>query len=50
MAAGIGRRADNPSLLPLDYGRNLLVVLGLIALVAALTVIALRLRESRRRG
>ncbi|MEV7806914.1 hypothetical protein AB0O28_28580 [Microbispora sp. NPDC088329] len=50
MVAGIGRRADNPSLLPLDYGRNLLVVLGLIALVTALTVIALRLRESRRRG
>lgn len=48
MVAGIGRRADNPSLLPLDYGRNLLVVLGLIALVTALTVIAGRLR--RRRG
>ncbi len=50
MVAGIGRRADNSSLLPLDYGRNLLVVLGLIALVTALTMIALRLRGSRRRG
>ncbi|MFG1865247.1 hypothetical protein [Microbispora bryophytorum] len=50
MVAGIGRRADNPSLLPLDYGRNLLVVLGLIALVTALTTIALRLRGTRRRG
>ena len=49
MVAGIGRRADNPSILPLDYGRNLLVVLGLIALVTALIMIALRLRGNRRR-
>ncbi|MBX6384504.1 MAG: hypothetical protein IRZ07_16280 [Microbispora sp.] len=49
MVAGIGRRADNPSLLPLDYGRNLLVVLSLIALGTALTAIAGRLRARRRR-
>ena len=48
MVTGLGRRADNPSLLPLDYGRNLLVVLGLVALVTALAAIATRLR--RRRG
>ncbi|MEU8175194.1 hypothetical protein AB0C14_20130 [Microbispora hainanensis] len=48
MVSGLGRRADNPSLLPLDYGRNLLVVLGLVALVTAIAAIATRLR--RRRG
>ncbi|MEU6424364.1 hypothetical protein ABZ860_00595 [Microbispora sp. NPDC046973] len=50
MVTGFGRRADNPSLLPLDYGRNLLVVLGLVALVTALAAIAVRLRAKRRRG
>ncbi|WP_169949642.1 hypothetical protein [Microbispora sp. H11081] len=50
MVTGFGRRADNPSLLPLDYGRNLLVVLGLIALVTAFATIAVRLRAGRRRG
>nr|WP_225311432.1 hypothetical protein [Microbispora cellulosiformans] len=49
MVTGFGRRADNPSLLPLDYGRNLLVVLGLVALVTALTATAVRLRAKRRR-
>lgn len=29
----IGRKADNPSILPLDYGRNLVLVLGTIAVV-----------------
>jgi hypothetical protein len=45
--AGIGRRADNPSLLPLAYGRNLLIVLGLIALAATAAVVVLRLRRGR---
>ncbi|GAA1661809.1 hypothetical protein AB0C27_05765 [Nonomuraea sp. NPDC048882] len=30
----LGRRADNPSILPLDYVRNLLLVLGVLALAA----------------
>ncbi|MEV4293332.1 hypothetical protein [Microbispora rosea] len=50
MVTGLGRRADNPSLLPLDYGRNLLVVLGLVALGTALAAMAVRLRARRRRG
>ncbi|GLZ09520.1 hypothetical protein Acsp03_69860 [Actinomadura sp. NBRC 104412] len=33
---GYGRRADNPSILPLPYGRNLLVVLAAIAVIALL--------------
>lgn len=33
---GFGRRADNPSLLPLSYGRNLLIVLAVIAVAATL--------------
>ena len=32
LALGLGRTADNPSALPLDYGRNLaLVLLGVVA-------------------
>lgn len=30
----LGRRADNPSILPLDYGRNLLLVLAALGLAA----------------
>ncbi|WP_433427503.1 hypothetical protein [Nonomuraea sp. CA-141351] len=30
----LGRRADNPSILPLAYGVNLLIVLAVIALLA----------------
>ncbi|MBC6461187.1 hypothetical protein [Actinomadura sp. HBU206391] len=47
--AGIGRRADNPSLLPLDYGRNLLIVLGAISLAATTAVVVLHLRSGRSR-
>ncbi|MFC6083670.1 hypothetical protein [Sphaerisporangium aureirubrum] len=50
MVLGIGRRADNPSLLPLDYGRGLLMVIGVIAVVAAVAVLATRLRKSGRSG
>ncbi|TDC86020.1 hypothetical protein [Actinomadura sp. 7K507] len=32
---GQGRRADNPSILPLPYGRNLLIVLATVLVVAA---------------
>ncbi|WP_329430457.1 hypothetical protein OG339_20900 [Streptosporangium sp. NBC_01495] len=45
---GIGRRADNPSLLPLDYGRNLAAVLAVIALAAACAMVVSRLRARRR--
>jgi hypothetical protein len=36
MVLGYGRRADNPSILPLPYGRNLLIVLAAIAVIAVL--------------
>jgi hypothetical protein len=39
VVGGWGRLANNPSLLPLDYGRNLSVVLGLVAAVGALLVL-----------
>jgi hypothetical protein len=52
LALGFGRAADNPSALPLPYGRNLLAVLaGIVALTAL--VITLRRRkdsESPRKG
>ncbi|MET8158365.1 hypothetical protein ABZT47_18475 [Sphaerisporangium sp. NPDC005289] len=47
MVLGIGRRADNPSLLPLDYGRNLLLVLAAVAVAAAAAMAAARLRARR---
>jgi hypothetical protein len=50
MVTGIGHRADNPSLLPLDYGRNLLIVLGVIALAATAAVVVLHLRGRRPGG
>ncbi|WP_083983912.1 hypothetical protein [Actinomadura hibisca] len=36
MVLGLGKRADNPSILPLPYGRNLLIVLAVIAVAALL--------------
>jgi hypothetical protein len=33
---GYGRRADNPSVLPLSYGRNLLIVLAVIVVLAVI--------------
>ena len=49
----LGRRADNPSILPLDYGRNLLLVLAACAVAALLprlwtAVVRLRARRRRR--
>jgi len=40
-----GRAADNPSLLPHDYGRNLAIVLALI-LVAGLLITLARARRN----
>jgi hypothetical protein len=45
---GFGRRPDNPSALPLPYGRGLLVIVGLILLVA-LGVTGLRRKGFARR-
>jgi len=43
---GFGRSADNPSILPLHYGRGLLVILGLIWAAIGATV-AVRARRRR---
>ncbi|WP_141575307.1 hypothetical protein [Actinomadura sp. WMMA1423] len=45
-----GRRADEPSRLPLPYGRNLAIVLGFIAAAAALAVAARALTARRAAG
>ncbi|MFF5257899.1 hypothetical protein ACFY4C_03060 [Actinomadura viridis] len=45
---GEGRRADNPSILPLPYGRNLLIVLAAVLLLTACIALWQR-RGSRRR-
>ncbi|MFI0487402.1 hypothetical protein [Actinomadura sp. 9N215] len=47
LVLGYGRRADEPSRLPLPYGRNLAIVLGLIAAAAAVAV-AVRAVAARR--
>jgi hypothetical protein len=44
LVLGYGRIADNPSALPLDYGRGLLVTLSLVW-AAAVAAIAIRLRR-----
>jgi hypothetical protein len=44
-----GRRADNPSILPLDYPRNVAVVLAVIWAAAAIGLVV-RFRQSHRRG
>lgn len=44
VVGGWGRLANNPSLLPLDYGRNLAIVLGVVAGVGVL----LAVRAARR--
>jgi hypothetical protein len=43
---GFGRRPDNPSQLPLDYGRNLVLVLVLVWVAVAVLAFA----RNRRRG
>ncbi|XVQ10585.1 hypothetical protein ACQP1W_50160 [Spirillospora sp. CA-255316] len=42
---GMGRRADNPSILPLSYGRNLAVVLAAILLLAGANALWQRYRR-----
>lgn len=50
LVLGFGRRPDNPSLLPLPYGRNLLLLLTVIwAAVALLCLVPLLFRRRRRR-
>jgi hypothetical protein len=47
LVLGYGRDPGNPSQLPLAYGRNLLVVLSIIAVVTAVIVFVRRLRARR---
>ncbi|GAA3941353.1 hypothetical protein GCM10023085_23620 [Actinomadura viridis] len=47
---GQGRRADNPSILPLPYGRNLLIVLAAVLLLTACVALGHRLASRRRRS
>jgi hypothetical protein len=46
---GLGRSADNPSILPLHYGRGLLVILGLIWAAIGATVAVRAWRQRPRR-
>jgi MFS family permease len=45
VVVGAGRKPDNPSLLPLDYSRNLVIVVAVIALVTILLAILSRRPE-----
>lgn len=47
---GLGRRPDDPSALPLDYGRGLAVTLGAVWAGAALTLLYRWLRDRRPPG
>ncbi|WP_329090479.1 hypothetical protein OG979_38380 [Actinomadura citrea] len=47
---GYGRRADEPSRLPLPYGRNLGIVLGVIAAAAACALVVRAVTARRRAG
>ena len=42
---GMGTRADNPSILPLSYGRNLAIVLAVIVVLAVAHALWQRLRR-----
>ena len=50
LVLGRGRAADNPSLLPLHYGRGLLEIYGLIWATTAAVVVTRSWRERRRRA
>jgi len=50
LVLGRGRAADNPSLLPLHYGRGLLEIYGLIWATTAAVVLTRSWRERRRRA
>jgi hypothetical protein len=47
LALGLGRTADNPSALPLNYGRNLVLVLLGVAAVTGI-ILAARARANRK--
>jgi hypothetical protein len=47
LALGFGRRADDPSALPLDYGRGLAIVLILVWAAALTAVLRRRRRDLR---
>jgi hypothetical protein len=47
---GAGRSADNPSRLPLDYGRGLAIVLGTVWVVAAAWALWRRARRREHRS
>ncbi|MEV4534519.1 hypothetical protein AB0J82_11885 [Asanoa sp. NPDC049518] len=42
---GRGRRGDDPSALPLDYGRGLLIILGIVWAVTLVATLTARLRS-----
>ncbi|MFY1583749.1 hypothetical protein ACN267_04530 [Micromonospora sp. WMMD734] len=48
LVLGFGRPSDDPSVLPLPYGRNLVVVLLLVAGATAVGCLAVELRHRRR--
>jgi hypothetical protein len=48
MAQGFGRTSDNPSALPLDYGRNLALVLAAVAGIALVGRKISTIRERRK--
>ncbi len=48
LALGLGRVADNPSVLPLPYGRGLALTIGAIWTTVAVRIVWCRLRRSRR--
>ena len=48
LALGLGRTADNPSALPLDYGRNLVLVLLGVAATTGLVLLLRRPRATRK--
>ena len=50
LVLGFGRSADNPSALPLPYGRNLALVLLAVAAAASLSVWARTARDRRTAG
>jgi len=47
LVLGIGRPADNPSVLPLHYGRHLALMLGLVAAVVAVAAIRKKFARPR---
>jgi hypothetical protein len=48
LVLGLGRPADNPSVLPLHYGRNLALILLVVAAVPAAVAILKKFARSRR--